>query len=158
MERSWWQVPQNGFAHHHDIRVRFNEIDADGIVFNGNYLIYADIGVTELFRAMGEGEPGNYFAQYGTDFVVVHAELDYHASAVHDDMLTLSAQIARIGRTSFTIHIAIFRGEQRLTDMALTYAHVEQDRSQSVVLPGSFIADVRSFQPIPPEQSGPVKG
>ena len=155
MNRDWWQVAQAGFAVQHDVRVRYNEIDGQQIVFNGNYLIYADIGVTELFRAMGEGQPGPFFAQYGTDIVVVNAEIDYHASAILDDTLTIAARVARFSRSSFVIHVAIFRGPERLTDMALTYAHVEMDRSKATPLPGSFIAQVRSFQPNPPEQAAP---
>ena len=155
MNRDWWQVPQEHFAVRHDVRVRYNEIDGQNIVFNGNYLIFADIGVTELFRALGEGQPGPFFAQYGTDIVVVNAELDYHASAILDDVITIAARVARFSRSSFTIHVGIFRGDERLTDMALTYAHVEMDRSKSTPLPGSFIADVRSLQPIPPEMAAP---
>lgn len=153
MDRSWWQVPLDQFAARSDVRVRYNEIDGQGIVFNGNYLIYADIGVTELFRALGGGQPGSFFAQYGTDIVVVNAEVDYHASAELDDVITIASRVARFGRSSVTIHVAIFRGEQRMTDMAMTYAHVEMDRSHSVPLPASFIADVRSFQPLAPEQA-----
>ena len=155
MDRIWWQVPQDRFAVRHDIRVRYNEIDGQNIVFNGNYLIYADIGVTELFRAMGQAQPGPFFAQYGTDIVVVNAEIDYHASAVLDDMITIAVRVARFGRSSFVIHVAVFREQQRMTDMALTYAHVEMDRSASTPLPASFIATVRSFQPDPPEQAMP---
>ena len=153
MNHDWWTIGPDQFAVRHAFRVRYNEIDAQNIVFNGNYLIYADIGVTELFRAMGGGQPGSFFAQYGTDIVMVNAEIDYHASALLDDEIALAARIARFGRTSFVIHIALFRGGERLTDMALTYAHVEADRSRSVPLPGSFIADVRAFQPVPPEQA-----
>lgn len=155
MDRNWWQVPQSGFPMHHQVRVRYNEIDGQGIVFNGNYLIYADIGVTEFFRALGGAEPGSFFAQYGTDIVVVHAELDYHASARLDEVITIAARVARFGRTSFTIHVAIFRGDERLTDMAVTYAHVEADRSKALPVPASFIADVRRFQPIAPDQATP---
>ena len=155
MERRWWTVPRERFAALHDLRVRYNEIDGQGIVFNGNYLIYADMGVTEFFRALGGGQPGAFFAQYGTDIVVVNAEIDYHASATLDDVLTLAARIARFGRSSFVLHIALFRGDQRMTDMALTYAHVEMDRSHAVPLPASFIADVRQFQPTVPDQEAP---
>lgn len=155
MDRAWWAFPREQFAAHHDVRVRYNEIDGQQIVFNGNYLIYADIGVTELFRAMGEGQPGSFFAQYGSDIVVVNAEIDYHASAILDDMLTIAARVARFSRSSFVIHVAIFRGDERLTDMAMTYAHVEMDRSKAIPLPGSFIADVRTFQPVAPEQAPP---
>ena len=94
MNRDWWQVPKDRFGVRHDVRVRYNEIDAQAIVFNGNYLIYADIGVTELFRALGEGQPGPFFSQYGTDIVVVNAEVDYHASAVLDDVITMSRSSA----------------------------------------------------------------
>lgn len=155
MNRDWWQVPQDRFAVHHRVRVRYNEIDGQGIVFNGNYLIYADIGVTEFFRSLGEGQPGSFFAQYETDIVVVNAELDYHASARLDEEIDLAVRIARFGRSSFTLHVAIFRGDERLTDMAITYAHVTADRDHSVPLPGGFIADVRRFQPDPPEMAGP---
>ena len=147
-------VPLADFRVQERVRVRFNEIDGQNIVFNGNYLVYADIGVTEYFRALGEGEPGSFFAQYGTDIVVVNAELDYHASARLDEVIRIASRVARFGRTSFTMHVAIFRGDERLTDMALTYAHVESDRSRSLPLPGSFIADVRSAQTIPPEMPG----
>lgn len=155
MDRSWWDVPIEHFAVTHDVRVRYNEIDGQGIVFNGNYLIYADIGVTELFRALGEGQPGPFFGQYSTDIVVVNADIDYHASAELDDVITIAARVARFGRTSFVIHIALFRGEQRLTDLALTYAHVAADRSASMPLPALFVADVRAFQPLAPEQAPP---
>lgn len=155
MNRDWWQVPKERFAVQHDVRVRYNEIDGQGIVFNGNYLIYADIGVTEFFRALGGGQPGAFFAQYGSDFVVVNADVDYHASLILDDIVTVAARVARFSRSSFVIHIALFRGSQRMTDMAMTYAHVEMDRSRAIPIPGSFIADVRSFQPDPPEQTAP---
>jgi acyl-CoA thioester hydrolase len=150
MDRSYWTVAPTDFRVRHDVRVRFNELDGTGIVFNGNYLIYADIGVTEYFRALGEGQPGQYFQQYLTDIVVVNAEVDYHASARLDQMLTVAARIARFGRTSFTVHCAIFCEDQRMTDIALTYAHVGQDSGRAEPLPASFIAEVRRFETIMP--------
>ncbi|MFZ9962089.1 MAG: acyl-CoA thioesterase, partial [Burkholderiales bacterium] len=39
------------------IRVRWAEVDAQGIVFNPHYLMYADIGVTEYYRAIGMPYP-----------------------------------------------------------------------------------------------------
>lgn len=150
MDRSYWTVAKDSFRVAHDVRVRFNEIDGQNIVFNGNYLIYADIGVTEYFRALGEGQPGPYFHQYGSDIMVVNAEVDYHASARLDDIITICARVGRFGRTSFTLHCAIFRGDERLTDIALTYAHVDTDSWTAIPLPGSFIAEVRSFESVLP--------
>jgi acyl-CoA thioester hydrolase len=150
MDRQYWQMGQGDFRVTHMVRVRFNELDGTGIVFNGNYLVYADIGVTEYFRALGEGQPGQYFRQYGTDIVVVNAELDYHASARLDELITIAARVSRFGRTSFTLHCAIFRGEERMTDIALTYAHVGLDSGRAEPLPASFIAEVRRFEAIMP--------
>lgn len=153
MDRSNWQVAKADFRVHEKVRVRFNEIDGQNIVFNGNYLIYADIGVTEYFRALGEGQPGPFFHQYGTDIMVVHSEIDYHASARLDEQIVIAARISRFGKSSFTLHCAIFRDAERLTDIELTYAHVDLDNGRATPLPGSFIADVRKFETVMPQQA-----
>lgn len=145
-------VPLADFRVQERVRVRFNEIDGQNIVFNGNYLIYADIGVTEYFRALGEGQPGPYFHQYGTDIRETHCEIDYHAPARLDELITIAARISRFGRTSFTLHCAIFRELERLTDIEIIYAHLDSDSGQSTALPGSFIAEVRRFESRTPVQ------
>lgn len=153
MDRSNWQIARDQFRVAEHVRVRFNEIDGQNIVFNGNYLVYADIGVTEYFRALGGGQPGPYFQQYGTDIMVVHSEIDYHASARLDEVIGIAARVSRFGRSSFTLHCAIFRGDERLTDIEMTYAHVELDSGRAVPLPASFIAEVRRFEVVTPIQS-----
>jgi acyl-CoA thioester hydrolase len=57
-------------------RVRYHECDPQGVVFNGNYLAYFDIGMTELWR-----EAGGYESMIaaGTDMVVVEARVRYLA-------------------------------------------------------------------------------
>ena len=41
------------FAFLHPLRVRWNECDAQGIVFNVNYFLYYDVAVWEWTRAPG---------------------------------------------------------------------------------------------------------
>ncbi|WP_033074313.1 acyl-CoA thioesterase [Sphingopyxis sp. MWB1] len=145
-------VPLAHFPVRETVRVRFNEIDGQQIVFNANYLVYADIGVTEYFRALGAGQPGLYFNQYGTDIREYHCEIDYHAPARLDDRITIAARISRFERTRFTVHCAIFREADRLTDIEIVYAHIDRDNGEAVLLPGSFIAEVRRFEPVMPIQ------
>jgi acyl-CoA thioester hydrolase len=152
MDRSNWDVPPGDFRVHETVRVRFNEIDGQNIVFNGNYLVYADIGVTEYFRAVGEGQPGPYFHQYGTDIREVHVEIDYHGPARLDERITIASRISRFGRTSFTVHCAIFRDAERLTDIEISYAHIDLDGGGATPLPGSFIAEARRFEKRTPLQ------
>ena len=37
----------------HPFRVRYSEIDGQGVVFNAHYLTYFDTTITEYFRALG---------------------------------------------------------------------------------------------------------
>lgn len=41
------------FSFFHALRVRWAEVDPQSIVFNGHYLTYADVAITEYFRALG---------------------------------------------------------------------------------------------------------
>ena len=146
------QVPIDDFRVRESVRVRFNEIDGQNIVFNGNYLVYADNGVTEKFRSLGGGQTGPYFHQYGTDIREVRCEIDYHAPARLDELITIAARVSRFGRTSFTLHCGIFRGNERLTDIEISYSHIDSDSGQPTSLPGSFIAEVRRFELRTPAQ------
>ena len=38
------------FRFSHSLRVRWAEVDKQDIVFNGHYLTYFDVGVTEYYR------------------------------------------------------------------------------------------------------------
>ncbi|UNK79908.1 acyl-CoA thioesterase [Sphingopyxis granuli] len=152
MDRDNWAVPLADFRVRERVRVRYNEIDGQNSVFSAAYLVYADIGVTEYFRALGEGQPGPYFHQYGTDIRETHSEIDYHAPARLDDLITIAARISRFERTSFTLHCAIARDEERLADIEISYAHLDLDSGQPTPLPGSFIAEVRRFEARTPLQ------
>lgn len=152
MDRKYSKVGRDDFRVQEIIRVRFNEIDGQKIVFNGNYLIYADIGMTEYFRALGNVQPGPYFHQYGTDIRESSCEIDYHNYAELDDLLTISSRIAAFDRTHFTVHSAIFRGIERLTDIIVRYVHIDMDSGKPAILPGTFIAEVRRFEKILPNQ------
>ena len=152
MDAAYFAIPRDEFPVVHAERVRYNEIDGQNIVFNGNYFIYGDIGVTEFFRMLGEGQPGQFFHQYGTDIYVVHAEIDYHDDAKLDDRIDIAARVARFDGGRFTLHCAVFREDERLTDILITYEHVDLETRAVTNLPAGFIADVRRAQKTPPEQ------
>lgn len=100
------------------IRVRWSEADPQGVVFNGNYLVYADAAGTEYFRHLGVlgSEIEDFFQLY-----VVDAHLSFKAPAQADDLITCAVQPTRIGNSSFELTISIFRDDTPLTDIRLTY-------------------------------------
>ena len=149
---------QEGFAAGHRLRVRYNEVDLQNIVFNANYLVYADIAVTEYFRALNGGESG-FFAEDGGAFgdpdgdtMVRHAEVDFLASAKADDELDLNMRVSRLGKTSFNLQVRMMRGDEHLNDVNLTYVYVLKSTWKKAPLPDHFINLVDSFEQIEPER------
>ena len=51
------------------IRVRWSEIDSQNIVFNGHYLNYFDIAITEYWRAVGVPYPDGFVQKTRVRFV-----------------------------------------------------------------------------------------
>ena len=99
-----------GFAFAHELRVRWSETDPQGIVFNVNYLMYADVAFTEYLRALGYAYPMPMEGT-GTDIFAVRSEVDFRGSARFDELVSVAVRTARIGRSSFTIEFRICRGE-----------------------------------------------
>src|SRR5262245_3617109 len=90
----------------HRIRVRYNECDPQGHVFNANYLAYFDLAMTELWRDLG-----GYGAMLddGVDMVVAEARVQYMASLGFDDEAELVVRSVALGNTSMTSALAIER-------------------------------------------------
>jgi len=80
------------------LRVRFAETDAQGVVWNGHYLTYFDVAMTEYLRAMGlayQQAVGD-----GYEFVLARFAIDYRAPAAFDDPIDVHTGITRIGNSS----------------------------------------------------------
>ena len=84
------------FTHH--LRVRYNECDPQGIVFNANYLVYFDVVFNELWRAAVG--PWSEIVARGVDTVLAETNLRFHAPARFEDDLQLEAHIDHLGTTS----------------------------------------------------------
>ena len=52
----------------HSLRVRWAEVDKQNIVFNGHYLTYFDVAITEYWRCIGVPYPA-IPERWGTDFL-----------------------------------------------------------------------------------------
>ena len=82
----------------HQLRVRYHECDAQGIVFNANHFAYFDVTLTELWReAFGSYDS---MVESGTDVVVADAQATFHASPRFDDLLDIEMTIEKLGNTS----------------------------------------------------------
>jgi acyl-CoA thioester hydrolase len=86
----------------HRLRVRYSECDQQGVVFNGHYLFYYDVAITELWRA----RIGRYqdMIERGFDLVVAEARLRFHRGARFDEDLDIAMRVHHLGTTSMIIH------------------------------------------------------
>ena len=92
----------------HRLRVRYSECDQQNIVFNGHYLFYFDIAMTELWReALGPYQ--EMVTEHGVDMVVAEVSIRYLAPLCFDEEFDLVAEITRLGNTSMVTAIAADR-------------------------------------------------
>src|SRR4051812_39683893 len=112
-----------GAPFRHELRVRFNECDPQGIVFNANYLVFFDIAMTEMFRAA----VGSYgaFVDAGTDLVLAESRLVYLAPARADELIAIELSPAHFGTTSMGIDGRIVRDGSVLTQAELRYVAID---------------------------------
>ena len=134
------------------LRVRWAEVDKQGIVFNGHYLTYFDVGVTEYYRTIGMPYPEGIVSE-GSDVYAKKAEIEYHASAQYDDLIDVCVRVCRIGQTSFAFRIELYRGDELLVSGELVYVNANPVTRKSTPLPDSLTSAFRGFELLPPEEN-----
>jgi len=114
------------------MRVRYNECDPLGIVFNANYLVYADIAINELWREHLGGYES--MMEEGLDLAVVEANLRYFKPLHFDDEFEIEAKVEHIGNTSMSISFTIELGQDEMASGNIAYVCVKTgaDGSQPV--------------------------
>lgn len=158
--------PRAGFRLIHPLRVRYHEADMQGIVFNANYLVFADVGITEYFRALAKAnaidaandEPNAaaFLGGFGGDCWVRHADVDFRAPARADDRLDICVRITRFGSTSFSTLIHIVRGDTLLNAVQLTQVWFDQATEQVAPIAKGFIDAVSAFETMVPARKIPA--
>jgi acyl-CoA thioester hydrolase len=88
-----------------EFRVRYGETDQMRVVYHANYLVWCEIGRTDLIRAIGmsyaELERG------GVALAVVDATLRYHYPARYDDMIRVRTTLTEVRSRSVTFDYRI---------------------------------------------------
>lgn len=142
------------FAFFYPLRVRWSEVDAQAIVFNPNYLMYAGLVMTEYMRSLGCVKPLAEVAQDQADVFTVHAELNFYDSAKYDDELSIGARCTYIGRTSFRLLYGMFRGEELLTEVRGAYVYTDLRDRRPIPLPAKWVAAIVGHERIAPQRKG----
>jgi acyl-CoA thioester hydrolase len=135
--RNATMTTRSDFHFIHSLRVRWAEVDLQRVVFNGNYLLYFDVAFTEYWRATGLPDP---LAQQkdGYELFVRKAEIEYLGSATFDDMIDIGVRCEKLGRSSMTIKLAIFREDELLIEGAMVYVYADTHAKKAVAIPDEW--------------------
>ncbi len=139
----------------HQFRVRYAEVDLQSVVFNSRYLEYADLIITEYWRAIdlhfagGEGQEKDRAndGAGGLEFHVVRAEIDFTKPIRSDEIIEGRATTQRVGNTSITTLIELWgTGEEAdlRSSITLVHVHVDLESGQPVAVPDFARARLQS--------------
>jgi acyl-CoA thioester hydrolase len=130
------------------LRVRYAEVDYQGIVYFAHYATYFDVAIHEFFRSL----PYDYTAirrTTGTDFNIVRSVVEYRRPLRFDEAFEVEVALARIGRTSLsfapTIRVA-GEAEPRATG-EVVWVHADQATMRAVPLPNALLERLASYRP-----------
>jgi acyl-CoA thioester hydrolase len=143
---------RDSFRFTHPIRVRWAEVDPQGIVFNPHYLMYFDVAVTEYWRAIGCPYPGAFLAQ-AADTFLVKATVEYKAPARFDDTVHVLVRVRRIGRSSMTVLTDVRRDGEHLVSGELVYVFAGTADRKSMPVPESIRRAVIAYERTPVESA-----
>lgn len=111
--------------HDLEIRVRYQETDAMGVLHHANYFTYFEMGRTELLRANGKSyrdlEDG------GLLMVIVKIACNYRRPARYDDVLRLRTRTIRVTAAKIEHEYQMYRGEELLCEGSSTLACVDRE-------------------------------
>ncbi|MDQ3934397.1 MAG: acyl-CoA thioesterase [Actinomycetota bacterium] len=117
----------------HTIRVRYGECDAQGVVFNANWLAFFDILMTELWRER-IADYKDMLAQ-GTDMVVAEATVRFLGPAGFDDEIDFEVTLTRLGTTAMGTHIEATVGGRPVAQGEMRHVFIDPATKQKKAMP-----------------------
>ena len=117
--------------HETEIRVRYAETDKMGIVHHSNYLVWFELGRSDLCRARGF----SYKDMEEKDnalLVVAESYVRYKSPAYYEDVLTVRCQIGEIRSRSIRFIYEIFRASDETMLAEGETLHLVTDENKKV--------------------------
>jgi acyl-CoA thioester hydrolase len=140
-------MQRSDFRHFTPFRIRYYETDAQGIVFNANYLSFFDTAITEYLRELPFDWMGQK-AKTNTEFHVVRALVEYTGPVRYDEEIEVGTKIEKLGRSSVTYRFGVFgKGEtQSRSTGEIVWVNTDQAAHRSAPLPEEFRARVTKYE------------
>jgi len=138
-------MKKSDFRFRERLRVRWAEIDAQKIVFNGHYLMYFDTAMAGYWRALAMPY-AQTMSGLGGDLFVRKSTVEYFSSARYDDVLDVGLRCERIGNSSILFSGAAFRQDELLVTCELLYVFADPLSQTSRPVPAPLRAVFDAFE------------
>lgn len=142
--------------HETEVRVRYAETDAMGIVHHANYLVWFETGRSELCRSKGFSYK-QMEEEADALMVVAEAYCRYKSPSYYEDVLTIRTSVSEIRSRSLRFMYEVYRASDETMIAEGETLHLVTDRNQKVKRVPDFYRDRlldndqdRSF---PPDQA-----
>jgi acyl-CoA thioester hydrolase len=100
-----------------EFRVRYAETDQMGVVYHANYLVWCEIGRTDLIRQLGKSYAE--LEREGVALAVMDASVRYHSAARYDDLIRVRTVLTDVRSRTVTFD---YRIEDATTGVRLASA------------------------------------
>ena len=125
-------------------RIRYGETDRMGYAYYGNYLLYYEIGRTELIRQLGLTY--KQLEDSGVLLPVHSVSLRYLAPALYDDLISIKTMVKEIPAASITFEHEIFSGDGKLINTGnVKLVFVDASTRRPIRAPESFLERIQPY-------------
>ena len=122
------------FVYNFPVRVYFENTDAGGVVYHGEYLKFLERARTEWLRHLGFDHQA-LARQYRIVFVVSAANLEFIKPARLDDMVNVSVKLESLGKVRCVFSQEIRREDEVLVRAKVTVACLVGESFKPVEIP-----------------------
>jgi len=119
------------------VRVYYQDTDAGGVVFHGQYLAFMERARMELLNHKGI-DLARFSADKNVLFLVHRLQVRFHQPARLNELLSVSAEIARMGPASLEFRQRVERGAELLVEAEVTVALVDRGRMRPARMPNEL--------------------
>jgi acyl-CoA thioester hydrolase len=119
-----------GFTH---IRVYFSDTDQMGVVYNGNYLTWFEVGRTELMRDRGLSYAT--VEERGVALPVTEARLRVRLPARYDDLVRVETRVGRLRTRDLVFLYRLHAGERFLVEGETVHMAVSKETGSAIRIP-----------------------
>jgi len=116
------------------VRVYYQDTDAGGVVFHAQYLAFMERARSEFLNAAGI-DLARFVERHGVLFLVHQAVVKYHRPARLNDLVSVSAEVVKMGHASFVFRQRVERGAELLVEADVTIALVDRHRMKPARMP-----------------------